>query len=294
MIHPNKVGSNLLAVLATITAFYTIFNDWDTLMLKLFPKDNQLNSSSGSLFLIVSNALTAYLMYRLYYGERSRHYMTRKHLERSEFLLADRRKNEIIDVYTGIPNERKFHIDLKELDNSQYQLILLDLDKFGEINKKYGHDKGDAIMKMIAQSLYRSMRRDEEIYKREQLLEKSFVKRIYRKYNKGDEFIFLIKGEQFEAVGFLNRVEKEFGNFSRKSEEILGRNVKLTFHAAISPIFPNEPYDIYNRRLHECFVLAAEEKDNRRVYWFLDEYERIPEDHFKKRIYNEAHRLFSI
>ncbi len=129
-------------------------------------------------------------------------------------------------------------------------------------------------------------------YIREQQLEKFFTKRIYRKYNKGDEFIFLLKGEQFEVVGFINRVKKEFKKFSIQAEDILGKKIDLDFHVAISPIFPNEEFEIYDRRLYECFVLAAEEKNNRKIYWFLDEYKLLPANDFRKRLYDEAKILF--
>ena len=291
---PKKLIGNVVIALTFITAFYSIIKDKDDLWSKLFPNGQLLNIYSVSSLIVVSNFITFYIVYIYYYNEKEKHSMTQKELERAEFLLADKTKKEIIDVYTGIPNEKKFIMDIQNLDNTLYQLILIDLDNFGNINKKYGHDKGDKIMKLIAQSLYRSMRRDEEIYKREQKLQDSFVKRIYRKYNKGDEFIFLIRGEQFEAIGFINRVKKEFVKFSKHTEEILGEKVNLNFHAAISPIHPNEKFDVYYRRLHECFVLAAEEKNNKRIYWYLDEYEKFDDKDFRRRLYEEAERLFSL
>ncbi|WP_375181989.1 diguanylate cyclase domain-containing protein [Chryseobacterium sp.] len=291
---PKKLIANIIIGLTLITAFYSIVKDKDDLWDKLFPNGQILNVYSVSTLIIVTNFITFYVVYVYYYKENEKHKMTQKELDRAEFLLADKKQKEVIDVYTGIPNEKKFKMDIENLGNTLYQLILIDLDNFGNINKKYGHDKGDRIMKLIAQSLYKSMRRDEEIYKREQKLQDSFVKRIYRKYNKGDEFIFLIKGEQFEAVGFINRVKKEFIKFSEQTAEILGEKINLNFHAAISPIHPNENFEIYYRRLHECFVLAAEEKNNKRIYWYLDEHRKFNDNDFRRRLYSEAEKLFRI
>ncbi|MDR7128092.1 diguanylate cyclase (GGDEF)-like protein [Algoriphagus sp. 4150] len=291
---PKKLIANILIVLTVITALFTIIIDKDDLWNKLFPNGEILNIYSVLFLIIVTNFFTFYTVYICYYREKDKRNMTQKELDRAEFLLADNKKKEVVDVYTGIPNEKKFRMDIENLGNRLYQLILIDLDNFGKINKKYGHDKGDKIMKLIAQSLYNSMRRDEEIYKREQEIQDSFVKRIYRKYNKGDEFIFLIKGEQFEAIGFINRVKKEFAKFSRQAEEIVGEKISLDFHAAISPIHPNESFDIYYRRLHECFVLAAEEKNEKRIYWYLDEHKKFDDNDFRLRLYQEADKLFRI
>lgn len=291
---PKKLIANILGALTVITALYSIIKDKDDLFAKLFPNGNTLNIYSVSLLITITNFITFYVIYVYYYSEKEKHKMTQKELNRAEFLLADKKKKEIVDVYTGIPNEKKFRIDIQNLSNTLHHLILIDLDNFGNINKKYGHDKGDKIMKLIAQSLYSSMRRDEEIYKREQKLQDSFIKRIYRKYNKGDEFIFLIRGEQFEAVGFINRVKKEFKKFSDQTEEIIGERIELNFHAAISPIYPNEQFEIYYRRLHECFVLAAEEKNNKRIYWYSDEHQRFDSNDFRRRLYDEAERLFGV
>lgn len=291
---PKKLIANIIIGLTIITALYSIIGDKDNLTNKLFPNGQYFNVYSISILLIITNFLTFYIMYIFYYREKEKHRMTRKELDRSEFLLADKKKKEIVDVYTGIPNEQKFKKDIQKLDNSLYHLILIDLDNFGKINKKYGHDKGDEIMKLIAQSLYKSMRRDEEIYKREQKLEDSFVKRIYRKYNKGDEFIFLIKGEQYEAIGFINRVKREFVKFSKLAEEIVGKKIDLNFHAAVSPIFPNEDFDVYYRRLHECFVLAAEERNNKTIYWYSDEYDTFNEKDYRKKLYDDAEKLFKL
>ena len=291
---PKKLIERILIILSIITAFYSIVIDKDDLSEKLFPNGQLLNVHSVSALLIITNFITFYIVYVLYFREKNKHNMTKKELDRAEYIIADNRKREVIDVYTGIPNERKFKLDIKNIENTLHQLILIDLDNFRKINKKYGHDIGDKIMKLIAQSLYKSMRRDEEIYKKEQELQDSFVKRIYRKYNKGDEFIFLIKGNQYEAVGFINRVKKDFTKFSIQAEQIVGEKIELNFHAAISPIHPNEEFDIYYRRLHECFVLAAEEKNNKRIYWYADEHQKYEDNDFRQRIYKEAEDLFKI
>ncbi|MBI4714397.1 MAG: GGDEF domain-containing protein [Nitrospirae bacterium] len=68
------------------------------------------------------------------------------------------------DGLTGLLNKRTFEGTLgkKFKTTARYQnplsLILMDLDKFKEINDDYGHQAGDAVLREMAQILIRSLR----------------------------------------------------------------------------------------------------------------------------------------
>ena len=101
-----------------------------------------------------------------------------------------------------------------------YQIILIDVDNFGSINKEFGYFKGDELIRAIARELYYSMRRNETIYKNKFISnDEPLTENVYRKYNGGDEFIIIIKGVQDEAVGFLTRLHRQLKNFSEKTTE---------------------------------------------------------------------------
>jgi len=83
-----------------------------------------------------------------------------------------------IDSLTGAYNRK--YIDLLENDGT---LVLMDLDKFKEINDKYGHHKGDEFLAKFA-NLIRSNIRSEDVFIR----------------LGGDEFCLVLKGKDYREV----------------------------------------------------------------------------------------------
>src|SRR5690242_13026300 len=161
--------------------------------------------------------------------------------------LRDRERLRLIDITTGIPNQLKWDKDIETLSKlkeapPQSQMIIIDLDNFREINQRYSYEKGDAVIRCFARSVFNTMRRDEEIYKnlmRDQNdepvpLEERW-QRIYRKYTGGDEFIFIIAGTQAEAVGFLVRIARDLlPKINREISEIVNHPLQLAFHAGMT------------------------------------------------------------
>ncbi len=161
--------------------------------------------------------------------------------------LRDRDRLRLLDIVTGIPNQLKWEKDVENLSKTDdpdphYQMIIIDLDNFREINRAYGYEKGDQVIKDFATSIFNSMRRDEHIYK-------NFIRgendapikieerweRIYRKYTGGDEFLLTINGDQLEALGLLVRLARDLlpRINERVSKFILESEVNLSFHAGM-------------------------------------------------------------
>ncbi len=73
------------------------------------------------------------------------------------------------DALTGLPNRTLFSIRLKEgiqiaqQQQSQLALFFIDLDKFKEINDSLGHDVGDRVLKIVADILKHSIRREDTL-----------------------------------------------------------------------------------------------------------------------------------
>ncbi len=68
------------------------------------------------------------------------------------------------DHLTRLPNRRLFH-DLIELcmrqadrEGKQVGILFLDLDNFKQVNNRFGHDKGDTLLKHLASSLQQCLR----------------------------------------------------------------------------------------------------------------------------------------
>ncbi|MBQ0138623.1 MAG: diguanylate cyclase [Kurthia sp.] len=59
------------------------------------------------------------------------------------------------DYITGLPNNRKFNQLINDalLKETYFSLLLIDIDKFKEINRRYGHSSGDEILYELANRL---------------------------------------------------------------------------------------------------------------------------------------------
>jgi diguanylate cyclase (GGDEF)-like protein len=109
----------------------------------------------------VYRSSTAYLRARQRELERRVERRTAELKKTTEELQESQLQLELMahsDPLTGLPNRRMFSENFRRLlatcqrqKNRSFTLILFDLDKFKEINDAYGHDAGDAWLKMVAQ-----------------------------------------------------------------------------------------------------------------------------------------------
>jgi diguanylate cyclase (GGDEF)-like protein len=92
------------------------------------------------------------------------------------------------DALTGLPNRRMFHEDVRKAmawarrEKSGFSLLIIDLDRFKQVNDSLGHDAGDAVLKEAAIRL------------RAVLRENDCVARLG-----GDEFAILLMGDPAAA-----------------------------------------------------------------------------------------------
>ncbi|MBV9119152.1 MAG: GGDEF domain-containing protein, partial [Chloroflexi bacterium] len=86
----------------------------------------------------------------------------------------DNRKLEeeaLTDALTGLGNRRKLRRDLDELEarcqryDHSYALAMCDVDHFKRYNDTYGHAKGDEVLRAVAQTMARSCRTGDEVYR---------------------------------------------------------------------------------------------------------------------------------
>ena len=67
------------------------------------------------------------------------------------------------DKLTGLYNRRGYDFLMDNLDLETSALLLIDLDKFKEINDNYGHDIGDKILVSVSESIFGSFRSQDYI-----------------------------------------------------------------------------------------------------------------------------------
>jgi len=95
-------------------------------------------------------------------------------VQRSEELRASQHQLEqiaYIDPLTGLPNRRLFNDDLRHQTalaargDADFTLMLIDLDGFKQINDRFGHDAGDAMLEQTASRLLRAMRESDRVWR---------------------------------------------------------------------------------------------------------------------------------
>jgi diguanylate cyclase (GGDEF)-like protein/PAS domain S-box-containing protein len=103
-------------------------------------------------------------------------------------------QNQLLDMayrdpLTGLGNRKAFTEHLKQAleqaqrSDSRLALLYLDLDRFKEVNDRFGHDIGDALLVSIAERMRGTMRQPDRIYRLG-----------------GDEFTLLMPGGNVEAA----------------------------------------------------------------------------------------------
>jgi len=129
-------------------------------------------------------------------------------------MYAEVEKMAVTDALTGLYNYRYFHDRLtgETTRSTRYghplSLVMVDLDNFKEINDRHGHLKGDEVLKEVAQTLKRNIRRcDETVIMREAELD------VASRYG-GEEFVIIMpdtgsRGAAIAAERLRKHVEAE-------------------------------------------------------------------------------------
>lgn len=195
-----------------------------------------------------------------------------------EATISALREMAYTDPITGIPNSNKLK---KDIDNKSYEqprcLILLDLENFGEINKKYNHSIGDEYLRRFAQMVSSSSRRNEFLFKKRPLkksdgavdeLEPKDEVKAFRKNSGGDEFYILLEGTIIDGLGYLNRLLKRKPEFEQMSFAIMKARHPFGFCAGVVSVGYGEVFETVNDQVSQCLGRTSEEGAESKVAWF--------------------------
>jgi GGDEF domain-containing protein len=295
--------AKVAAFLIGVTGLITLATQWPVVRDYLFPKETILTWPFFSFSLLLCSFLVWFLVNQKWYIEYVRHQETKAQLANVTERFNASEQQRLVDVITGVANETKLIRDVESYfstrsSSDMAQLILIDLRGFRDVNKKFGFLKGDALLRTIAQSLYQSMRRSEGIYKRtlDAKRLRPLWKRIYRKYPGGDEFVFLMEGQQPDAIGFVaNRLVPQFKEFSEKTQHILGESISLSFHYGIAPLIKGDSFEDAFTKVQDCYMRATEMPGPFTIAWHPESIEeRLPIGDFRRAFYDKIRRTFSV
>ena len=298
------ISFGILTLIVALLAYLNAEKIWEELTRSIFEPTITLPRIVIIIFIFISIFFVSYLwnyfLFKIRAGlNNTRHFLAAAEGQRKQLDLL-----RFVDVITRIPNQLQWEEDIESIQSElagghQFQSILIDLDGFKLINDKFGFDSGDAVILCFAQSLYESMRRNEKIYKTplNNIDPRKLWTRIYRKYAGGDEFIFLIRGPEEEALGFLIRIHRmTIGPIKSEISGNLGTTVDFDFHGAICPIFPKDDASTAIARLRDGYNMVKKRRVSR-VYWYTDRRSKdIDEakDRRLRKVYEDAELEFAL
>ena len=174
-------------------------------------------------------------------------------------IYSNRKKNEELlrnaqtDGLTGAFNKRatESHIDklLTEMPQEKGTFVILDVDKFKEVNDQYGHAVGDKVLSELGQTLKSHFR------------EGDIVGRIG-----GDEFVIYMRKTELKesAVARIQSLLETVRNLS--FEEMNGEHVTLSIGISFAPENGNCYMDLYKNADTALYETKQNGRDGYHVY----------------------------
>ncbi|MBL0916761.1 MAG: GGDEF domain-containing protein [Sphingopyxis sp.] len=141
--------------------------------------------------------------------------------------LARAKRDAEVDYLTGLPNRRAFevllerHYEEARAACEPLSVAFCDIDKFKEVNDTHGHEAGDRVIKLIADTLAHIS--DDHCH-------------VAR--HGGEEFVMLFRGlPPSEAAKKLDQARESLANrrlINRKTDEPFGQ---ITFSGGVADVF---------------------------------------------------------
>jgi len=297
------VKTSVIGMAVALTALVGFIIELEEIIKWLIPSGNWLNPRFVSVMVLCIASAVGVFFHELWRKEFTAHRRAQLDIENLERQLDISERKRMTDVITGVPNGSRLTADLEKFFSdrpvgTQANIVLIDIKGFRKINREHGFLKGDEILRKIAQKIYSSMRRNEYMYQHPALEhpDRPRWKRFYRRYPGGDEFVFILEGNQGAAIGFVvNRVFSDFKELSRELQKDLGDAFKLSFHCAIAPLLRNDSADDVLSRVEDCYMRAADGTEDFTICWSPVDFERsLPNESFQKKFYEKARENFQV
>jgi GGDEF domain-containing protein len=287
----------IVGIVIIVTAIIGTITKWKEFYDLFAPGGDFLNWRFVFIILVTAVMVVWFIMNDFWQKEFNQHEITKKDRDN----LKDENER-LTDVITGIPNSRSLEKDIDEFfsvvkPNRKMQFIFIDLKDFRKVNNKFGFNRTNDLLRTIAQTIYKRMRRNEDMYKYSIANDskKDEKEGFYRVYPGGDEFVFIIEGDQADAIGFTNRLVGQFEEISKKTTQILGENLDLSFHCAIVEMDPRDSFHDIFKKAEDCYRISKEGSSRFTLCWHPNKIEAVvSRDPKKKSDYDRARQLFQV
>ncbi|WP_409418645.1 GGDEF domain-containing protein [Marinomonas sp. RS-M-Aa-14] len=149
------------------------------------------------------------------------------------------------DALTGVCNRHALENDFALIQKQfiHIHMLLIDIDRFKNINDKFGHDIGDAVLITVANILGQSKQ----------------VQEVYRLG--GEEFIILLKNMDHQQVS--EEAEKIRQAIEDETFHSHQEDIKLTVSIGISSLQPEQEFNDFLRAADEKLYQAKREGRNK-------------------------------
>lgn len=132
-----------------------------------------------------------------------------------------------IDLLAEVPNRRSFNECLESLHHryvgpdTQHVLFYLDLNKFKEVNDRYGHEAGDKVIKNVGQRLKTLIRSSDHVFR-----------------VGGDEFVLLL--ENVESLAVIEVIAEKVVKGLSEPHQLANGSVVVTPPSIGVAVYPND------------------------------------------------------
>ncbi len=150
------------------------------------------------------------------------------------YLYYINRKKSFIDPLTNIYNRQYLNEFLQTSSLENYQLMMIDLDYFKQVNDNYGHNVGDIVLKKVVGQIQLSIRNED----------------ILVRFG-GEEFLVLIYKHNLETL--LSIAERIRNAVMSCKIEALNKHIVTTVSIGINP------YPFYAKNFDEAVKIADEQ-----------------------------------
>ncbi len=146
------------------------------------------------------------------------------------------------DALTGLRNRRYFEEQMSLMENGEFDpvgLVMCDVDGLKIVNDTLGHDKGDLLLKTVANLINQCFRKND------------IVARVG-----GDEFAILLPETSEDTVKHtLNRIRQKVKEYNQYTPELplsisVGYAVRTLPETTMSSIFEEADNNMYREKLH--------------------------------------------